>query len=290
MHQTADIFEQHREHLFRLAYGMLGEVASAEDAVQETYIRWQKQEGKDMIRSPKAWLSKVTSRICLDEIKSARNKKEEYIGPYLPEPVLVSDSRTPEEMLELAESLSMALLMVLDELTPVERAVFLLREVFEYDYGSVADIIDKTEPNCRKLAQRAREKMNRSRPKFERNVEDNNRLAGAFIQALEHGNATEIEQMLAEDAVLYSDGGGQVTAARKPIYGFEKVVKFLVGIRKAIPASVNWWIEPQTVNGEPGMIVRFDGEIYNTWSFHAENGKIKSIYVVLNPDKLKHLK
>jgi RNA polymerase sigma-70 factor, ECF subfamily len=288
MSATEELFEQHREGLFRLAYGMLGKVAPAKDAVQEAYIRWQKQDTGE-IQSPKAWLSKVVSRICLDEIKSARNKREQYIGPYLPEPVLISGSRSPDEEMELAESLSMALLVVLDELTPVERAVFLLREVFDYDYGSVAEAVQKSEANCRKIAQRAREKVEKTRPRFERNIRDNYRLADTFIKVVEGGDVTEIELMLAEDAILYSDGGGKVTAARKPVAGSGKIAKFLTGIQKGIPAAANWWLEPKTINGEPGMLVWLDGMVYNTWSFHVEEGKIKSIYVVLNPDKLRHL-
>lgn len=175
MTNPLDIFEEHRSALFRLAYGMLGRVAPAEDAVQETFLRWQNQD-LNQIHVPKAWLSKVLNRICLDEIKSAKNRKERYIGPDLPEPLFTEKSDTPEEAMELAESLSMALLVVIDRLTPVQRAVFLLREVFDYDYITISSIIDKSEPNCRKIAQRARSLVREKRPEFGKNIIGQNRL------------------------------------------------------------------------------------------------------------------
>lgn len=288
LNKPADIFEKYRPELFRLAYGMLSRVAPAEDAVQETYIRWQKQD-TEQIRSPRAWLSKVVSRICLDEIKSAKHRREEYIGPNLPEPLLTDPAGSPAEMLELSESLSMALLVVLDELTPVERAVFLLREVFDYDYGSVADTTGKSEPNCRKIAQRARGKVAGRRPVFGKEKAGHRELVASFIGAVREGKVAEIESLLAADARVYSDGGGKVTAARKPVKGAGKIARFMAGIQKTVPRSA-WEIELMEINGEPGMVVRLNGELNNTWSFHIEGGRIQSIYVVLNPDKLKHLK
>ncbi len=222
MSASADIFEKHRPVLFRLAYGMLGRVAPAEDAVQEAFLRWQKQDA-EQIRSPKAWLSKVINRICLDEIKSARYRKEEYIGPDLPEPMTAQRSDSPEEIAEMAESLSMALLVLLEKLTPVQRAVFLLREVFDYDYASVAEIINKPEAHCRKIAQRARDQVQDGRPRFERNRAEQNKLVKAFFKAVQFGDISEIESMLARDAILYSDGGGKVTAARKPVAGASNI-------------------------------------------------------------------
>lgn len=288
MTNPAEIFEQYRPLLFHLAYGMLGRVTQAEDAVQEAYIRWQKQD-TGQIRSPKAWLSKVVNRICLDEIKSAKNRREEYIGPYLPEPVLEAETLSPEDELELAESISMALFVVLDELTPVERAVFLLREVFDYEYADIAGIINKSEQNCRKIAQRSREKVHENRPGFERNRDDQYKLVNSFIDAVKEGDLTEIESMLAEEAILYSDGGGKVLAARKPIVSAANIARFLAGIQKKNGSKGNWRIEFRDINGETGMIMWLDNQIYNTWAFHIEKGKIQSIYVVLNPEKLRHL-
>lgn len=289
MEKTTEIFEAHRSALFRLAYGMLGRVAPAEDAVQEAFIRWQKQE-PDQIQSPKAWLSTVVSRICLDELKSARNRKEEYVGPNLPEPILVSKSETPEDEAELAESLSMAMLVVLDKLSPIPRAVFILREIFDYDYALIAEIINKKEAYCRKIAQRAREQIRDNKPRFGRNSANQHNLVIAFLEAVQSGNLSKIEKLLAEDAILYSDGGGKVTAARKPVASAGKIAKFLVGIQKGLPKTVEWSTEFRDINGEPGMLIWLEGEIYNAWSFYIEEQKIQNIYVVLNPDKLEPLK
>lgn len=289
MNKSTEIFESYRPNLFRLAYGMLGRVAPAEDAVQEAFLRWQKQD-LEQIHSPKAFLSTIVSRICLDEIKSARNQREQYIGPNLPEPILAREHKNPEEEIELDESLSMALLVVLEQLAPVQRAVFLLREVFDYDYASVAEIVNKSVPHCRKIAQRAREKVRDKRPSFGEKTTDQHELVTAFIEAVQEGDPTEIEQMLAKEAVLYSDGGGKVTAARRPVAGAGKIAKFLVGIQKQAPEDAEWWIEFKNINGEPGMIIRLEGEVYNVWSFYIENDKIQNIFVVLNPEKLAHLK
>lgn len=287
MNKSTEIFESHRPRLFRLAYGMLGRVAPAEDAVQEAFIRWQKQD-IEQIYSHRAYLSTIVSRICLDKIKSARSQREQYIGPDLPEPVLVSDIETPEEEVKLAESLSMALLVVLDQLTPVQRAVFLLREVFDYDYAAIAKAIDKTESHCRKIAQRAREKINERKPRFEGYPTDQHKLITTFMEAVRKGDLSEIEQMLAKEAILYSDGGGKVAAARKPITGAANITKFLIGIQKGVTQTIR--INFTVVNGEPGIMVYLDDQLNNVWSFHIEDDNIQSIYIVLNPEKLDHLK
>lgn len=287
MHETTQIFEQHRPLLFRLAYGMLGRVAFAEDAVQETFLRWQKQDTKQ-IQSPKAWLSKVVNRICLDEIKSARNQKEQYIGPDLPEPLLAESPTSPEEMLELAESVSMAMLVLLDRLNPVQRAVFLLYEVFDYDYASISAIIDRSESNCRKIAERARNLIREKRPEFNKNSNKQKHLVHKFVEAMRDRDIPEIEHMLAADAIMYTDGGGKVTVARKPVKGAGKIAKLITGGPKGLAQPYR--IEFKVINGEPGMILWAEEQLHNVWSFHIEEGKIKSIYVVLNPDKLEHIK
>lgn len=284
---STEIFEQNRARLFRLAYGMLGSVASAEDAVQETYLRWQKEDLYE-IRSPAAWLSTVISRICLDEIKSARNHREQYIGTFLPEPLLESEDGTPEEHAELADSLSIALLHVLEKLTPVQRAVFILHEVFDYDYTTIAKIVHKTEPNCRKIAQRARENVGRNKPWHKPTGEKHSRLVKMFLEAAQNGNTTAMEKMLAEDIVFYSDGGGKVTAARKPIKGVKKIARFMLGIQKHVTGEL--YLDLRNVNGHPGMVAYMGGKLFSVWSFIFDGDKIKNIFVVLNPDKLKHIK
>lgn len=283
------IFEKERPRLFRQAYGMLGRVAPAEDAVQEAYIRWQKQN-TDQIRSPSAWLSTVVHRLCLDELKKAHNQREQYIGPYLPEPVLETPDQTPEEDVELAESLSMAMFVVLDSLTPVQRAVFILREMFDYDYSAISEIVKKSTANCRKIAQRAREQVRSHKPHFDPRLAEQQELVKILLDAVQRRYLAGIEELLAKESILYSDGGGKVTAARKPISGSSKIARFLVGIQKRGSQDKKWWLEFKFVNGEPGMIVWLEGEVYNVWSFHIEEGQIQSIYVVLNPDKLSHLK
>jgi len=287
MNKSTDIFESYRPVLFRLAYGMLGRITPAEDAVQEAFFRWQKQD-IEQINSPQAFLSTIVSRICLDEIKSARNQKEQYIGPSLPEPFLVAESETPEEKMELAESLSMALLFVLEQLNPVQRAVFILREVFDYDYASIAEIINKSESHCRKIAQRARESVQEKKPRFEKNTTKQRELVKTFTKAMQDGELAEIERMLAEEAIIYSDGGGKVAAARKPVAGAAKIAKFLTGLRKRVSQTLH--VEFADVNGEPGIILYLDKQLNSVWSFHIEDDKIQSIYAVLNPEKLKHLR
>lgn len=287
MNKTTRIFEQYRPVLFRLAYGMLGRAAPAEDAVQETYIRWQKQD-INQIRSPKAWLSKVLNRICLDEIKSARVRKETYVGPDLPEPILTERPESPEMPLELAESLSMALLVVLDRLTPVQRAVFLLRDAFDYEYASISDIIDKPQSNCRKIAQRARHRIRDEKPPINRHEGEKEKLLKTFVDAIQKGDIREIESVLAEEAILYSDGGGKVTAARKPVSGANNIARFLAGIRKKTTRNLH--LEFTHINGTPGVLTYLDKELNNVWSFRIENEKIQSLYVVLNPDKLTYVK
>lgn len=287
MNKSTEIFESYRPGLFSLAYGMLGRIALAEDAVQEAYIRWQ-QQNIEQIRSNKAYLTKIVNNICLDEIKSAKNRREQYIGPNLPEPFLAAEYETPETETELAESLSMALFMVLDQLNPVQRAVFILREVFDYDYASVSEIINKSESNCRKIAQRARESMQKQNPKFEKKPKKQHELVKVFIKAVREGDVQDIESKLAKEATLYSDGGGKVAAARKPIFGAVKIAKFFKGIQKGLTETIR--IAFTDVNSEPGLILYLDEKLYGVWSFHIENDEIQGIYAVLNPDKLKRLK
>lgn len=207
----------------------------------------------------------------------------------MPEPFLTSDIKTPQDEVELAESLSMAMLVVLDELTPVQRAVFILREIFDYDYASISEIINKSESHCRKIAQRARDQINKTKPQFEK-TNKQQEFVSKFVASVQQGDVNEIEKMLAEDAILYSDGGGKVTAARKPIYGPNNIARFLIGIQKSAPAEGQWKVELRDINAEPGMVLWLDEKLYNAWSFHAEDGKIRNIFVVLNPEKLEHLK
>lgn len=288
MDSITGIFEEHRSRLFNIAYGMLGRVAPAEDAVQETYLRWQKLD-LGQIQSPGAYLSTIVSRICLDELKSARNQKRQYVGPDLPEPLVESSDINPRQYTEMADSLSMAFMMILQKLTPLQRAVFMLHEVFEYKYSHIAEMVDKSESHCRKIAQRARNHIRRDRSRFDVDRKQKDRLFQSFMEAVQEGNVTRLEQMLAKEAILYSDGGGKVSAARKPIYGPNNIARFMVGIRKNYDAE-DVDMEFTTVNGEPGMIAYINGEFHSVWSFDIQNQEIQHIFAVLNPDKLNHLK
>lgn len=279
-------FEQHRDHLFGIAYRMLGRVAPAKDIVQDAYLRWREIDPEE-IRSPKAYLSKIVTRLCLDEMKSARARREEYVGPWLPAPLVEDSAPKPEQTAELADSLSMAFLVLLETLTPVQRAVFLLREVFDYEYDTIADLVGKKEATCRKIAQRARDHLSDENLRFEASPDEHQKLVDQFFAAVEEGNLEQLESTLAEDAVLYSDGGGKVTAARRPIYGADRIGRFMLGIAGKAPEGLQ--IRFTEVNGRPGVVATVDGQPQSTWGFHVAGGRIQNIYVVLNPDKIGYI-
>ena len=287
MDEQTQIFEENRSSLFRLAYGMLGRVASAKDAVQEAYLRWQKLD-PGQIDSPGAYLSTMVHRICLDELKSARNRREQYIGPDLPEPLVSGDGDTPARHSELADSLSLAMLVLLQKLTPVQRAVFLLREVFDYNYAEIAPIIDKTESHCRKIAQRARELIRESHPRFDVQPQQQRNMLESFMEAVREGDISSLEEMLSEEATLYSDGGGKVTAARKPVHGANNIARFMVGIRKNT-ATESVEVVFKEINGQTGMLAIINGKLHSVWSFDIRDEQIQQIFIVLNPDKLEHI-
>jgi RNA polymerase sigma-70 factor (ECF subfamily) len=277
-------FDEHRQVLFAVAYRMLGTVADAEDMVQEAYLRWR-QAPRDTIDSPRAYLTTVVTRLCIDHLRSARVKREEYIGPWLPEPV-VTDS-APDEPVAMAESLSMAFLVLLESLTPTERAAMLLREVFDYEYAEIAEVLGKTEANCRQLVRRARERLAERRPRFAASREDRDRIVREFLEAVASGDLDGLVGMLASDATLWSDGGGKVTAARNPIVGADRVGRFLVGVMKKAQGVID--VHPVVVNGEPGVLVAFGGRPLSVLTLHVGPSGVEGVYIVSNPDKLAHL-
>src|SRR5919199_1362902 len=245
-------FDRYRLLLFSIAYRMLGSVMDSEDVVQEAFVRWQgAPEGE--VRSPRAYLSKVVTRLSIDQLRSAQVRREEYVGPWLPEPLtgeLPATDVADEAVLD--ESLSMAFLVLLESLTPTERAVFLLREVFDYDYGEISRLVGKSEANCRQIARRARQSVAARRPRFESSSEQEKRLMGSFLEACMSGDMEGLLGLLAEDITLWSDGGGNVRAALNPIHGSDKVARFLLGIlSKAPPGLVVRWAR---INGQPGVI------------------------------------
>jgi RNA polymerase sigma-70 factor (ECF subfamily) len=280
-----DAFEEHRRHLFGVAYRMLGSVSEAEDVVQDTWLRWRSAPADD-VRSAKGYLTTVATRLAIDRLRSAQRRREEYVGPWLPEPLVTDDD--PAATAELADSLSMAFLLVLERLNPVERAVLLLHDVFGYDYDEVADIVERTPTNCRQIASRARGHLTGERPVRGRlTQEDEQRLAFAFAAAAGSGDLAALEGMLAEDVVLWSDGGAARRAARRPVVGRQRVARFIANVAPRVPADGAF--EYVHLNGEPAVIVRTAAGPYMTWSVDLVDGTIRAIHAVNNPDKLRHL-
>lgn len=278
-------FERHRDRLTGLAYRMLGSRADAEDVVQDAWLRWA-QVDRESIESSEAFLVRVVSRLCLDRLRSARHKREVYVGPWLPEPVADADRLSPENAVELADDLSFGLLLALDRLSPPERAAFLLHDVFEVPFAEVAATLDRSPAACRQLASRARRAIRRERPAPQPTVE-HERLLDAFVEATTSGDPRRIGALLAEDAVLLSDGGGRVPAALNPIQGAPNVVRLISSLfRKLVEAGSAPSFARAVVNGEPGLLLSIDGRLEETISIGHRNGLIETVYVVRNPDKL----
>jgi len=284
-----ETFHEYRPLLFSIAYRMLGSAADAEDMLQETFIRWQ-QGSQDEIRSARAFLVTVISRLCLQHLERTRVKREEYVGPWLPEPVFTEDLNSdPSANCRMHESLSIAFLLLLEKLTPSERAVFLLHEVFEYEYAEVAQILGKTEANCRQLIRRARQHISSGRPRFDASPEQHKKLLEGFLLASSTGDLAGLVALLSNDVIVYSDGGGNAKAALNPIYGRERAVRFLLGsIRKTVPLDIRMRIEE--VNGHPGVIYsQPNGRAGCLITFDIVDGVIQNIYIVTNPEKLRCL-
>jgi len=283
-----DAFESHRRHLTGLAYRMLGSRAEAEDMVQEAYLRWS-QAARDEIAEPRAYLTTIVTRLCLDHLKSARVRRETYVGPWLPEPVLDADALRPDRATELAEDLSIALLLTLERLSPLERAAFLLHDVFDLDFGEVGRVLDRDPGACRQLASRARNHVRGARARFVPPDEAEARLVAAFQSASETGDLGRLSALLAEDAILYSDGGGRRAAALRPILGRDRILRFFAGVAAKNPDVAFQRFEPAPINGRPGLLVHERAGSTFAIGFDVEDGRIGAIYLVLNPDKLADL-
>jgi RNA polymerase sigma-70 factor (ECF subfamily) len=287
-------FEPYRRRLLGLAYRMLGSMAEAEDAVQEAYLRWHDVD-RDRVDEPRAFLTTTTTRICLDVLKSARVRREEYVGPWLPDPVTDTASLAPDAQTEIAEDLSVALLLALDRLSPLERAAFLLHDVFDYSFTQVADTLGRNEAACRQLASRARARVRESRPALApawsgRSPVDPKHMAlvSAFMDASKSGDMATLTRLLASDARLVPDSGGKVPAAMNVLQGGPRVAAFLAGVVKK-GWTDNLRVELDTINGLPGLIVSGPDGIIQTTAFEFDGDLITTLYVVRNPDKLKHL-
>jgi RNA polymerase sigma-70 factor (ECF subfamily) len=281
-------FERHRRHLVGLAYRMLGSYAEAEDVVQDAFLRFQAVEA-DSVVDPRSYLSKTVARLCLDRLKSARAQREKYVGTWLPEPIVDDAGMSPDSARELADELSFALMLTLERLSPLERTAFLLHDVFDMDYPAVAEVLGRSEPACRKLADRAREHVQEARPRFERSEADDTRLTNAFFDAARTGDQHAFAKLLAADAVMYTDGGGKRRAALNPIIGRDRILRFFVGVkcRADTPAVIG--MKPMPVNGMPGFVIDYGWGEFAIVALEAHEGVIKAIYLVANPDKLKHL-
>jgi RNA polymerase sigma-70 factor, ECF subfamily len=287
---TADAFEELRPLLFSIAYRMLGSVAEAEDIVQETFLRFQRAvEHGTAIESPQAYLSATATRLAIDHLRSARVRRERYVGTWLPEPLVTDAGPDAARHAETADELSLAFLVVLESLSPVERAVFLLREVFDYGYDEIARVVGKTEDNTRQLAARARRRVEERKPRFEASRRQRDELARRFIEAAEAGDTEGLVSMLAADAVLYGDGGGKAPAVPRPIHGRERVGKAIAGwVRQARAASLV--LEAVEVNGQPGArLVDPDGRLVGVASLDIADGVVQTVRSIVNPEKLAHL-
>jgi len=283
----AEEFEQLRPLLFSIAYRILGSVSEAEDAVQESWLRYQASPAQP--RSAKAFLSAVVTRISIDVLRSARVRREEYAGPWFPEPLLTDPYEDPERSAELADSVSMAALLLLERLSPLERAVFVLREVFGFGFSEIALAVGRSEAACRQLAVRARRHMDTGRPRFEADRREREKLAARFFGALREGDVDGLRELLAADAQLVGDGGGKAPALARSIIGAEKVARVLASIFPWL-VSIEVTLEPHEVNGQPGAIFRDrDGKILNTIALDVLDGQIQTIRSVQNPDKLRHV-
>lgn len=283
MSNPAVSFEPFRHRLLGLAYRILGSVADAEDAVQETYVRWH-AAARDSVSDSRAFLMTTTTRICLGMLTSARARREEYVGPWLPEPLPTGAEFDGAETPILDESLSMAFLVLLESLSPVERAVFLLREVFDYDYPEVARVVGKSEANCRQISHRAREAVAARRPRFEASREQEEDLTRRFVEVCTGGDMEGLLGLLSEDITLWSDGGGRARAALNPIQGSDRVSRFLFGILGKVPPGFTTRIV--RINGGPGVVGYVNGQPMSVVTLDAADGEIHNIRIVVNPEKL----
>ena len=287
---AGEVHQRLRPLLLSIAYRMIGSVAEAEDVVQEAFLRWQRAlaDGTE-VESPKAYLAAVTTRLSIDHLRAARTRRESYVGPWLPEPLVAETEADVERHAEMADSLSMAFLVLLESLGPVERAVFLLREVFEYGYDEIAQIVDKSEANCRQIFNRARRHIETGTPRFEASTRERDELARRFLAACERGDLDGLLELLTADVVFVGDGGGKGQAFKEPISGRDRVARMLLGLF-ARAARLGARVRPVMVNGQPGALgLDAEGRLINVISLDIIGGQVQAIRSVVNPDKLGHL-
>ena len=287
-------FESYRPYLFGIAYRMLGSAMDAEDMVQETYLRYQ-ATSLETINSLKAFLTTIITRLCMDQLHLARRKRELYVGPWLPEPInttTTAESVDPQERVDTEETISLAFLLLMEQLQPIERAVFLLREVFEYEYSEIATFLGKSEAACRQSFSRAKKHLADHRPRFHAPADIQKQLLTGFLQAIQAGEMTALMKLLAEDVTFWGDGGGKVKgAAKRPITGRMAVARFFMQtgnvFRRTLPQDAR--VELAEVNRQPALIIRSAERAFSVLTVEVEDGRIQTIRVVANPDKLAHV-
>lgn len=279
-----EAFETYRPYLFAIAYRMLGSAMDAEDMVQETYLRYQTTP-PETIHSLKAYLTTILTRLCMDQLQLARRKREIYVGPWLPEPIRTEEASDPEKRVETEESISLAFLVLLEQLQPFERAVFLLREVFEYDFAEIATMLGKSEAACRRSFSRAKLHLREHRPRFPASPQTHQQLLNGYAQAVQTGEITPLMNLLSEDVVLWADGGGKIKqAALRPIRGREAVARFSLGTRRFWPENAR--VEQAEVNGQTALIIHASDGIFSVLTIDVEQERIQAIRIVVNPEKL----
>jgi RNA polymerase sigma-70 factor, ECF subfamily len=293
--ETLEIFSRYRGRLFSIAYRMLGSASDAEDILQEAFIRWQ-ESSRSEIASPEAFLVTIVSRLCLNHLDSARVKREEYFGPWLPEPVfsgqiseqLSGHMRDPFSNSQMDGTLSLAFLVLLERLAPMERAVFLLREVFDYEYAEIASILGQSQSNCRQILRRARQRLKQARPRFDPSPHQREELFHRFIEASSQGDMDGLLALISKDIVLYADGGGKARAVPNPIFGADNVARLFLGprarsLRKELASC---WMQ---VNGELALVSYCDGQPFSVLTIGVAGSRICNIFIVSNPDKLARI-
>jgi RNA polymerase sigma-70 factor (ECF subfamily) len=275
------IFEQRRPAMTGLAYRMLGSRAEAEDVVQDAWLRWRKVDAAD-VEEPGAYLNRVVARLSLDRLKSARARREVYVGEWLPEPLVEPDFEAGGDA-----DLSVAFLLALERLTPLERAAFLLHDVFDTPFAEVAAALGRSETACRQLASRAREHVRRDRPRYAPSVDEERRLTTAFLQAVMTGDEVALRDLLAEDVVMHADGGGVVSANLNPVKGVAKAIALITGVRRKWPPPEGAVVRLARINGQPGLVLSADGAVFQTVGLEIEGGRIAAVYTMRNPEKLR---
>lgn len=290
MADLSGVHDELRPLMFSIAYRMLGSVTEAEDVVQESFLRMHQRLGAgDGAESPAAYATTVTTRLAIDALRSARRRRERHVGPWLPEPLPGTDDADPAHRIELDETVSLAFLVVLERLSPAERAVFVLREVLDYEYADIAHVVDKSEANCRQLLARARRRIDEARPRFEPSTHHHAALTRQFLTAVREGDVAGLEELLAADVVFHADGGGKAPAIGAPMHGRARVARFLTGLfRRGRPMGVR--MEATTANGQPALrLLTSEGALLGVLGLAIVDGEVVGLRNQINPDKLAHL-